>query len=73
MARNIKRDPRSSFGSRWTYAVSFSGVKEWLEEHDPREDPVSLITNMVRPGRMRAAHVLTQDSASRKARGQQGS
>ncbi len=54
MARAIRKDRKSSFGSPWAYADSLIGVKEWLQElqtdvqNVSGEDPVSLITNMVR-------------------------
>lgn len=54
MAKVIRRDPKCSFGNPWTYAKSLSGVNEWLKElqrsdqYFHGEDPVSLITDMVR-------------------------
>ena len=54
MARAITKDRNSSFGDPWAYADCLVGVEEWLEElqtdvqNAPEEDPISLITYMVR-------------------------
>ena len=58
MAGVIRQDQNSSFDGSWAYANSLRGVKEWLKElqqtgvqSGPREEFISVITDMVRPRR----------------------